>query len=245
MIYKKNGEDLNYNKSISFEVQKPIDIKTKYVSPELLNYLLFEMRIQNISQETFYFNSLSLKSPLNYEVFSLNQKETSLTYELQPKEICSFLYRIHPKQLNFRIRKDIGKLDICWEKKFGNRGRLQTGNLDRPLLSSNPNIMITVLHFPKKLRTKVPFNIKFEITNCSTVSVHLQLMLSQTKSRIRWCGISNFMLAELPENQSVIINVFAISFATGEHHLGLLVLRDKKRNIDYKFDKVLKLLFYK
>ena len=46
-----------------------------------------------------------------------------------------FLYRLTPKVGNARSATNIGKLDIVWRTAFGDKGRLQTSQLQRQVYS--------------------------------------------------------------------------------------------------------------
>lgn len=45
-----------------------------------------------------------------------------------------FLYRLIPKSEQARLATNIGKLDIVWRSAMGERGRLQTSQLQRQVL---------------------------------------------------------------------------------------------------------------
>ena len=76
-------------------------------------------------------------------VFSLNEVEDGdgLLYGIvnvvQPGEIRQYLYCLKPNEearLNYRLLRgesNIGKLDLVWRTALGDRGRLQTSQLQR------------------------------------------------------------------------------------------------------------------
>lgn len=90
--------------------------------------------------EVIYFDVL--KNNLIFLVTSLNMvsKEESIfgkTTILQPQGVCQFLYCLSPNEkLSADLKSlsgatNIGKLDIVWRSNLGERGRLQTSQLQR------------------------------------------------------------------------------------------------------------------
>lgn len=82
-------------------------------------------------------------------VFSLNEIDEprgdgglyGLVNVVQPGEIRQYLYCLKPSEearLNYRVLRgesNIGKLDLVWRTSLGDRGRLQTSQLQRMVFS--------------------------------------------------------------------------------------------------------------
>lgn len=59
---------------------------------------------------------------------------------LEPQNSCQFLYCIKPipslanDPKGLKLANNIGKLDIIWRTNLGERGRLQTSQLERSVI---------------------------------------------------------------------------------------------------------------
>ena len=237
--YSQNGEILYLQRSFSFEVNKPIDIKTKYISPEFLDFIILESRIHNMTHQQLFVDELSLRSLNKFLVcpmkLCLNLSKESSLCEVQTKETSSYLFKISPPKNSFIPSKDIGKLDICWRNSLIQRGRLQTGNLDQPIKSSQ-NLRVSIAEIPNCLHCNNPFNIQLNITNISSNTLVLQLSFNNLPSNINWCGKSNVVLPELIPQGSIPIVLKAICFCPGSILIGGLTFTDLKMNREHHFD---------
>lgn len=79
---------------------------------------------------------------------------------------CSyqFLYRLVPKSDQARFATNIGKLDIVWRSSMGERGRLQTSQLQRqpPVLN---DLRLVVDKVPDSSTVDLPFEACCNLSN--------------------------------------------------------------------------------
>lgn len=131
----------SFRKFFKFHVLKPLDIQTKFYNAET-DEVYLEAQIQNITAGPICLESVELQNTDQYIVTSLNTLPTGESVfksrnMLQPQNSCQFLYCIKPiPSLASDLRslkqdKSIGKLDILWRSNLGERGRLQTSQLER------------------------------------------------------------------------------------------------------------------
>ena len=237
--YSQSNELLYLQRRFSFEVNKPIDIKTKYVSPEYLDFTILESRIHNLTHHQLFFDELSLRSLNKYSVTPMklyfDPSVGSSLSEIQTKNTYSYLFKISSPQNSFISSKDIGKLDICWRNSLIQRGRLQTGNLDKPIKSSQ-DLRVLVAKVPNYLYCDSPFDIHLIITNISYNSLALQLSFDDLPGGINWCGKSNILLPELLQQVSIPITLKAICFSPGNMVIGGLTFIDLKMNRNHHFN---------
>ena len=131
----------SFRKFFKFHVLKPLDVQTKFYNAET-DEVYLEAQIQNITSGTICLESVELQNTDDYTVTSLNTLPNGESVfksknMLQPKNSCQFLYCIKPipaiaDDLKLvKMTKNIGTLDILWRSNMGERGRLQTSQLER------------------------------------------------------------------------------------------------------------------
>lgn len=135
------GLESSFRKFFKFQVVKPLDVKTKFYNAET-DEVYLEAQIQNITVGPICLEKVELESSEQYTVVSLNNLPSgesvfSQRTMLQPMNSCQFLYCIKPlpailnDPMALKAANNIGKLDIVWRSNLGERGRLQTSQLQR------------------------------------------------------------------------------------------------------------------
>lgn len=153
-----SGAPLSFRKFFKIQVLKPLDVKTKFYNAENDDVYL-EAQVQNITAGPICLEKVALDAShlfngtkctiifqqmllFNFSVTSLNMTPSGesvfgKTTLLHPHGICQFLYCLTPNaQLSADLKSlsgatNIGKLDIVWRSNVGERGRLQTSQLQR------------------------------------------------------------------------------------------------------------------
>lgn len=124
---------------------------------------------------------------------------------LQTMNSCQFLYRIKPKPeiandpKALKLANNIGKLDIVWRSNLGERGRLQTSQLQRsvryfsnhPLIDILPIILylipqpieygdlrLAVIESNSTVKIGESFNFTCRVTNTSERTMDLMMNLN-------------------------------------------------------------------
>ncbi|KAM3965405.1 trafficking protein particle complex subunit 13 [Aphomia sociella] len=246
VTYMSNYNTLaSFRKFFKFEVMKPLDVKTKFYNAESDDVYL-EAQVQNITSGTITLEQVSLESSQQFTVKSLNEFDNGQSVFgdvtlLQPQESCQYLYCLTPKEnIAKEIKllaaaKNIGKLDIVWRSNLGEKGRLQTSQLQR-MTPDYGDIRVTYASLPSKVLVDEPFSFKCNIVNASDRTLSLILKLrSLQDSSLLWCGISNRKLGPLEPGNSVSINLTALPINTGLHSITGVSLVDLflKRTYDY------------
>ncbi|XP_036134549.1 trafficking protein particle complex subunit 13 isoform X12 [Molossus molossus] len=151
----QGGEKMYFRKFFKFQVLKPLDVKTKFYNAEsdlssVTDEVFLEAQIQNITTSPMFMEKVSLEPSIMYNVAELNSVTQagecvttfgSRTY-LQPMDTRQYLYCLKPKK-EFAEKAGIikgvtviGKLDIVWKTNLGERGRLQTSQLQRMVVAA-------------------------------------------------------------------------------------------------------------
>ncbi|XP_005174790.1 probable trafficking protein particle complex subunit 13 homolog [Musca domestica] len=175
-----------FRKFFKFQVLKPLDVKTKFYNAEM-DEIYLEAQIQNITTGPFCLEKVELDSSDQYTVTSLNtlpNGESVFTSKnmLQPNNSCQFLYCIKPKP---EIAKDIkalraantvGKLDIVWRSNLGEKGRLQTSQLQR-LPFEYKDVRLEVIDAMNIVKIGEPFTFTCRVTNTAERPMDLMVKL--------------------------------------------------------------------
>lgn len=235
----------SFRKFFKFEVMKPLDVKTKFYNAESDDVFL-EAQVQNITSGPITLEQVSLESSQHFTVKSLNEVDDGSSVFgyvtlLQPQESCQYLYCLTPKENISKenkiivAAKNIGKLDIVWRSNLGEKGRLQTSQLQR-ITPDYGDIRIIYENLPSKVTVDEPFTFKCKIVNASERTLDLILKLrSLQDSSILWCGISNRKLGPLEPGNMKYIDLTALPVSTGLHIITGVSLVDLflKRTYDY------------
>lgn len=248
VTYMSNYNTLtSFRKFFKFEVMKPLDVKTKFYNAESDDVYL-EAQVQNITSGPITLEEVLLESSQQFSVKSLNEIESGVSVFgditlLQPQESCQYLYCLTPKEnIAKEIKlltaaKNIGKFDIVWRSNLGEKGRLQTSQLQR-MTTEYGDVRLTYEMLPNKATVDEPFDFKCKIVNASERTLNLILKLrSLQDSSLLWCGISNRKLGPLEPGKSIYVNLTALPINTGLHNITGLSLVDLflKRTYDYDY----------
>lgn len=248
VTYMSNYNTLaSFRKFFKFEVMKPLDVKTKFYNAESDDVYL-EAQVQNITSGPITLEQVALESSQQFTVTSLNEINGGVSVFgdvtlLQPQESCQYLYCLTPREhISKEIKllsaaKNIGKLDIVWRSNLGEKGRLQTSQLQR-MTSDYGDIRVTYEKLPNKVSVDEPFDFRCKIVNASERTLDLILKLrSLNDSSLLWCGISNRKLGPLEPGNSIFVDLTALPINTGLHIITGISLVDLflKRTYDYDY----------
>ncbi|KAM8793057.1 trafficking protein particle complex subunit 13 isoform 1-T1 [Eudromia elegans] len=244
------GEKMYFRKFFKFQVLKPLDVKTKFYNAET-DEVFLEAQIQNITTSPMFMEKVSLEPSIMYNVAELNTVDTSgerastfgsRTY-LQPMDTRQYLYCLKPKQ-EFAEKAGvikgvtvIGKLDIVWKTNLGERGRLQTSQLQR-MAPGYGDVRLSLETIPDTVNLEEPFDITCKITNCSSErTMDLVLEMCNTSS-IHWCGVSGRQLGKLHPSSSLHLALTLLSSVQGLQSVSGLRLTDTFLKRTYEYDDI-------
>ncbi|XP_057350821.1 trafficking protein particle complex subunit 13 isoform X6 [Manis pentadactyla] len=237
-------------KDILVKVLKPLDVKTKFYNAET-DEVFLEAQIQNITTSPMFMEKVSLEPSIMYNVAELNSVnqagECVTTFGsrayLQPMDTRQYLYCLKPKK-EFAEKAGIikgvtviGKLDIVWKTNLGERGRLQTSQLQR-MAPGYGDVRLSLEAIPDTVNLEEPFHITCKITNCSSErTMDLVLEMCNTNS-IHWCGISGRQLGKLHPSSSLCLALTLLSSVQGLQSISGLRLTDTFLKRTYEYDDI-------
>ncbi|XP_064128609.1 trafficking protein particle complex subunit 13 isoform X3 [Loxodonta africana] len=246
----QSGEKMYFRKFFKFQVLKPLDVKTKFYNAET-DEVFLEAQIQNITNSPMFMEKVSLEPSIMYNVAELNAVNQagecistfgSRAY-LQPMDTRQYLYCLKPKK-EFAEKAGIikgvtviGKLDIVWKTNLGERGRLQTSQLQR-MAPGYGDVRLSLEAIPDTVNLEEPFHITCKITNCSSErTMDLVLEMCNTNS-IHWCGISGRQLGKLHPSSSLCLALTLLSSVQGLQSVSGLRLTDTFLKRTYEYDDI-------
>ncbi|XP_060765022.1 trafficking protein particle complex subunit 13 isoform X2 [Neoarius graeffei] len=251
----QTGDKLYFRKFFKFQVLKPLDVKTKFYNAEsdlssVTDEVFLEAQIQNITTSPMFMEKVSLEPSMMYNVTELNavssgeERESTfgkMSY-LQPMDTRQYLYCLKPKP-EFAEKAGvikgvtvIGKLDIVWKTNLGERGRLQTSQLQR-MAPGYGDVRLSLELVPDTVNIEEPFDIICKITNCSERTMDLLLEMCNTRS-VHWCGVSGRQLGKLGPSASLSIPLQLLCSVQGLQSISGLRLTDTFLKRTYEYDDI-------
>lgn len=240
------GLETSFRKFFKFDVSKPLDVKTKFYNAET-DEVYLEAQIQNITVGPICLEKVELESSENYTVVSLNNLpsgESVFTQRtmLQPQNSCQFLYCIKPlpailnDPMALKAANNIGKLDIVWRSNLGERGRLQTSQLQRSPIEYG-DLRLTVIEANSTVKIGQGFDFKCRVTNTSERSMDL-LMNLNTKAKVGcgYTGQTEISLGPLEPGKYKEFNLTVCPVRLGLITVTNLQLTDVFMKRKYEFD---------
>uniref|UniRef100_A0A671SWE6 Trafficking protein particle complex subunit 13 n=1 Tax=Sinocyclocheilus anshuiensis TaxID=1608454 RepID=A0A671SWE6_9TELE len=241
----QTGEKLYFRKFFKFQVSS-----FPPPSSQSTDEVFLEAQIQNITTSPMFMEKVSLEPSMMYNVTELNSVSSSSESEstfgrmsyLQPLDTRQYLYCLKPKPefaekaVVIKGVTVIGKLDIVWKTNLGERGRLQTSQLQR-MAPGYGDVRLSLELIPDTVSLEEPFDITCKITNCSERTMDLVLEMCNTRS-VHWCGVSGRQLGKLTPNASLSIPLKLLSSVQGLQSISGLRLTDTFLKRTYEYDDI-------
>lgn len=246
------GLDESFRKFFKFHVLKPLDVQTKFYNAET-DEVYLEVQIQNITAASICLETVELQNTDKYTVTSLNTLSNGESVfksknMLQPQNSCQFLYCIKPipelagnlKQL--KLEKNIGKLDILWRSNLGERGRLQTSQLERSPIEYG-ELRLTVIEAKNIVKIGDVFDFMCRVTNTSERVMDLQLKLhAKPELDCQYTGTTDFLLGTIEPEASKEFRLSVFPAMVGLISITQLQLTDTFLKRTYEFEDIVQVL---
>ncbi|KAF4525999.1 hypothetical protein B566_EDAN000791 [Ephemera danica] len=230
----------SFRKFFKIQVLNPLNVKTNFYNAESDDVYL-EAQVQNMTAGPICLEKVQLESSQAFTVRSLNQVGGRSVFGsvnvVQPQASRQFLYCLSPRP-SLASATHIGKLDIVWRSNLGERGRLQTSQLQR-MAPEFKDIRICVMELPNLIFIEEPFTFVCKLTNTCTRKLDLVLTLhTPTPCSLVWADVSGKKLGCLEPTASREISLTAVPLATGLHNISGIRLTDRLLNKTYDHDEL-------
>ncbi|KAL7294196.1 hypothetical protein TKK_0012216 [Trichogramma kaykai] len=238
------GQPLSFRKFFKFQVVKPLDVKTKFYNAENGEVYL-EAQIQNLTAGPICLEKVALESSHLFKVSTLNVNEENESIYgkvnlLDATHSRQYLYCLKPEPSLAKDPKlmhnatNIGKLDIVWRSNLGERGRLQTSQLQR-MAPDYGDLRVTVKNLPSKVYLEEPIHFTAHVLNTSGRQVDLFLSL-QSNTAVAWSGIGDKNLGSLKSGEFLDIPLCIFPLESGLVAISGLKLTDTSLKRVYDYD---------
>lgn len=234
----------SFRKYFKFQVVKPLDVKTKSYNAESGEVYL-EAQIQNLTAGPICLERVALESSHLFSVSTLDTNENGESIYGKVNVLdtgCSrqYLYYLRPPAALLEDPKlmqnatNTGKLDIVWRSNLGERGRLQTSQLQRHAPEYG-DLRVIMKNLPSKVYLEHPVNFKCHIVNTSERSMDLMLSLESNNS-LAWCGISDTVIGTVKPGAAIDVPLCLIALQSGMISVSGLKLMDTFLRRVYDYD---------
>jgi len=251
------AEPIVLERYFKFQVKKPLDVKTKLYNAES-DEVFLEAQVQNITsgaiclekvdlEPSAAFNCIPMSNPYDSGIISRNELK-SLRINSKPlwpnrmldvDSSYQFLYRLVPKLEHARSATNIGKLDIIWRTTMGDRGRLQTSQLQRqpPVLN---DLKLIVEKVPDISSVDKPFDATIKLLNTTTKrEMELQLDLdSSTPEGYCWLGTTKTKLGSLLGSTKIDLKLSIFPIRTGLINISGIRITDLNKGEKFIFNDI-------
>jgi len=248
-------EPITIERFFKFQVKKPLDVKTKLYNSES-DEVFLEAQVQNITASSMCLEKVDLEPSVAFTCIAMNKlneaellvrKRLGVPVSAIPPRAdmpsvmldtdCSyqFLYRLIPKSEQARLATNIGKLDIVWRSSMGERGRLQTSQLQRqpPVLN---DLRLVVDKVPDSSSVDSPFEASCKLSNLTQDrEMDLQLELDPTTDGYCWVGVTKTKIGSLGPNQKFNLNLIIFPIRTGIINISGIKITDLKKRGEIHF----------
>ncbi|XP_063226118.1 trafficking protein particle complex subunit 13 [Bacillus rossius redtenbacheri] len=235
----------SFRKFFKFQVLKPLDVKTKFYNAES-DEVYLEAQVQNITTGPICLEKVSLESSHLFKVTSLNATSADESVfghvnVVQPQASRQFLYCLAPQPSLTSDPKllsgatNVGKLDIVWRSNLGERGRLQTSQLQR-MAPDYGDIRLSIQTLPNIVYLEEEFSFTCRIINTCERAMDLVLSLESIASTgLEWSGVSGRQLGRLESGTSLTLPLCLVPLTAGLHNISGIRITDVflKRTYDY------------
>ncbi|CAK9297388.1 unnamed protein product [Gordionus sp. m RMFG-2023] len=185
VTYSANeGQTMHFRKFFKFQVNKPLDVKTKFYNSETGKVFL-ETQVQNLTNHPLVLEQMALFPHSNYIVKDANyDNNNEFIFNkincLNPMDVRQYLFCLYIKKKPIQNKEtltltDVGKLHISWRGPYGEKGALQTSQLHR-LPSQIPDILLQVETIPDQIEMEKSFALNCRITNF-TLAIFIYILV--------------------------------------------------------------------
>nr|CAD7392995.1 unnamed protein product [Timema cristinae] len=163
---------------------------------------------------------------------------------VQPQSSRQFLYCLAPQpSLTSDLKllsgaTNIGKLDIVWRSNLGERGRLQTSQLQR-MAPDYGDIRLSVQQLPNIVFLDEAFSLTCKIINTCERSMELIVSLEPGTGPyvgLVWSGVSGRHLGKLEPRDSLELPLCLVPLAAGLQNISGIRIMDVFLKRTYEYD---------
>ncbi|GMR36926.1 hypothetical protein PMAYCL1PPCAC_07121, partial [Pristionchus mayeri] len=236
----ETGENLFMRKFFKFPVNKPMDVKTKlYNAEENAGFDVFlEAQIENTSGVEMRLERVWMDAAPSYTAIPLQPQPLPATLALKG-EVLQVVFGLRAKTgAAVGEMTKIGRLDMEWRTRMGERGRLQTSHLDR-LVPGRGDLTLKIESVPSSFESQKIFPVQCTLLNCCDHSLDLSLRFDPLVSpSLVFCSPSGIVLGQIPPRGTSSFTIHLLPVNLGFQSISGIRVTDKFLKRTYEFDDI-------
>lgn len=257
VTYAKNGATTSDNKAyfrkfFKFPVAKPLDVRTKFYNAESDDVYL-EAQVQNTSHLPMVLERVALEPSELYTAEQMSFENTVATScklnFIKPNDTRQYLFRLKPDKKQalkaYRGVTQVGKIDMVWFTTNGERGRLQTSQLQR-IVPGSGDLRLIVDKVPNTVKLGDKFCISFRLHNCVGRTLDLLISVENSLNRgIIWHeGQENTLTGQVEAELALKVSLELVAEKVGLYAISGVRVKDTLLDRLYEFDEIAQTFVY-
>ncbi|KAK7072903.1 Trafficking protein particle complex subunit 13, partial [Halocaridina rubra] len=207
-----------------------------------------EAGVQNITSGPLCLEKVDLEPSPYFTVTPMNHlhhEPKALVFGrmnvVNPHDTRQYLYCLKPRPearnnpSALRQATSIGKLDIVWRTNMGDRGRLQTSQLQR-MAPQYGDVRVNVEKIPNLVRLEEQFDVGISVANICERTLELHIEFLSGGGGSEWSGVSSHRLPSIQPGESTYLTAHIVPLQTGLQTIAGIRLTDTflKRTYNYE-----------
>lgn len=235
-----SGEEKLLRRLQQFNVSKPLEVRPDFQMVE--NNVLLTVQIQNVMPHSVFLDVVSFDPAAGFISVDLNTTTEGCSVFgkddiFSPHTNRQYLFHITPQMPVHQsgsgtraVSVSVGKMDIVWRGRFGERGRIQTGQL-KAVIPPPHELQVTLRESPGIVQLERQFSINITLSNNTNREMRLRYQLErQPGAGTLWCGITNETLQELGPQESLDITLNLLPILPGIQAISNVMFIDMLNN---------------
>ncbi|GMT15072.1 hypothetical protein PFISCL1PPCAC_6369, partial [Pristionchus fissidentatus] len=231
------GENLFLRKFFKFPVTKPMDVKTKlYNAEENAPFDVFlEAQIENTCGMEMQLERVWMEAASSYQCTPLPPMQPTC---LKCKEILQVVFGLSSRSRTVGEMNKIGRLEMEWKTRMGERGRLQTSHLER-IVPGRGDLTLKIESLPSTVEFQKAFPVECTLHNCCDHSLDLRLRFDSIHSPyFVFCSPSGLPLGQIPPKGTTSFTIHLLPVGIGIQPISGIRVEDSFAKRVYEFDDI-------
>eukprot|EP01083_Nonionella_stella_P154886 499610_1 len=232
----------------TFGVDRALDMSLRSRSVETVNFV--EARITNLLPEPLILSTVTFNPSEGFECLDENSTEDGQSLfgpspTLKPKGICSFLFQLKSTNGNAPVMsKSFGSVAVLWQSVGAEGGRSVSDVIPTSLTRTGstlpPDISLTVVRSPARVKLEEPFDSVFEVTNNSAHAREIVVGIAKDRMMsIMPYRTYHQSLGVIQPHCSAQLTYSFLPVATGIHSItGLVASCPEIKSAEWSFDNI-------
>ncbi|KAJ9461224.1 putative trafficking protein particle complex subunit 13-like protein [Diplonema papillatum] len=228
VMYSDDKEQRTFRKVFKFLVGRTVRIKEVKIWT-IDDHVNIYVELQNMTKNALLVY-LNFSPSAAYQLIEVpNVKGDVWQKAMGPNEVCRYLFQLLPKTGRELVQSvSIGRLEITWFGKMGERGRLESTDIQHRG-SEKAAVEVTQVDVPDVVAVHEPFTLKATLTNTSPDHRSMNLcvvLLAEKLHPLVFSGPSPVFLGTLAYQESKSVELRLMALTSGVQEIQGIEVRD-------------------